>query len=185
MIASVGTTSAWIGANDKNSEGVWQWVQGSNRINEEIVYNNWRKDEPNDWDSNEDCAERRNDGLWNDVSCSELLSYICQYRIPPTVFDYQLKFTTSSVSDAQTACTPQVTIDFIDTTIDAIVFSNYTITGSTSITTSTDIERRSIGPAQINNVVMKPLCTDGWMGTIVISTATGNSSCTYNNYDEY
>ena len=28
MIASVSTISVWIGANDKNSEGFWQWVQG-------------------------------------------------------------------------------------------------------------------------------------------------------------
>ena len=82
IINSISTT-AWIGANDKNSEGVFQWIQGPNRANEELVYSNWAASEPNDYfngDPGEDCAQRRSDGPWNDMPCSTLSPYICQYR---------------------------------------------------------------------------------------------------------
>ena len=81
MISSVSTVRHWIGANDKNSEGSWQWVQGPNHINEEIVYSNWSSGEPNNAASGEDCAERlASTSKWNDLPCSELRAYICQYR---------------------------------------------------------------------------------------------------------
>ena len=82
IIDSISTT-AWIGANDKNSEGLFLWIQGPNRVNEEIVYSNWASGEPNDYENGipgEDCTQRRSSGLWNDMPCSTLSPYICQYR---------------------------------------------------------------------------------------------------------
>ena len=82
IIASI-STLAWIGGNDKNSEGLFEWIQGPNRANEKILYSNWAGGEPNDWDNGnpgEDCAQRRDNGQWNDMPCSTLSPYICQYR---------------------------------------------------------------------------------------------------------
>ena len=79
-IQSLGGVSAWIGANDINSEGIWQWIRGPNRMNQEIAYSKWANGEPNDYANGEDCADKRAEGLWNDRSCQSNLAYICQYR---------------------------------------------------------------------------------------------------------
>ena len=63
--------SYWIGLNDRSDEGTFVWSNGSG-----ASYRNWATDEPND-NGNEDCAEIRTNGEWNDESCTTKRGYIC------------------------------------------------------------------------------------------------------------
>ena len=53
----------WIGYNDRESEGNFEWENGSSS------YENWGENEPNNQDG-EDCAEMYGEGDWNDYECS-------------------------------------------------------------------------------------------------------------------
>ncbi|XP_046700928.1 CD209 antigen-like isoform X2 [Silurus meridionalis] len=68
----------WIGANDKDSEGTWKWVDGTTVIN-----GFWNPGEPNsNWD--EDCAVsgfHPGNGKWDDVSCNNNYIWICEKRL--------------------------------------------------------------------------------------------------------
>lgn len=61
----------WIGLTDKNHEGTWLWVDGS-----ELMTAFWDTGEPNNA-GDEDCAEFKN-GKWNDALCSTRVSWICE-----------------------------------------------------------------------------------------------------------
>lgn len=62
LLEEANLSSAWIGLNDIQSEGVWRWVTGEN-----YSYSNWNDGEPNNI-NNEDCVELLKEGLWNDNS---------------------------------------------------------------------------------------------------------------------
>ncbi|XP_058247365.1 CD209 antigen-like protein C [Hemibagrus wyckioides] len=70
---------AWIGANDRDSEGVWKWVDGTPVTN---VF--WSSGEPNN-KGDEDCAVSgyRSEPVpnWVDVSCSSKYIWICEKKI--------------------------------------------------------------------------------------------------------
>lgn len=75
--------SAYFGATDKETEGVWQWVTG-----EEFSYNSWQDGEPSNDNKNEDYAmffHRYPEGGWNDGDGSTPedsmngLAYICEW----------------------------------------------------------------------------------------------------------
>lgn len=55
------TQSAWIGLSDSNSEGNFQWVDGSG-----LSYTNWYPGQPNNYSDNQDYVELLDDGQWND-----------------------------------------------------------------------------------------------------------------------
>lgn len=55
---------AWIGFNDRATEGTWAWANG-----EAVSYTNWNAGEPNDA-SGEDCTHMLSSGFWNDIPCT-------------------------------------------------------------------------------------------------------------------
>ena len=69
----------WLGATDELSEGTWKWVTG-----EDVKYNNFYENEPNN-DGNEDYLTLyRNSGKWLDVQDNYYqpqinYSFICEY----------------------------------------------------------------------------------------------------------
>ncbi|XP_061470472.1 hepatic lectin-like [Rhineura floridana] len=65
----------WMGLNDRDMEGQWQWIDGSN-YNEGFMY--WKPGEPNNDQSNEHCAHLWSSGEWNDVYCTYLCYYVCE-----------------------------------------------------------------------------------------------------------
>jgi hypothetical protein len=90
-MASAGYSGGvWIGANDRQTEGVWVWTdgvqfwQGEGDAGGPIggLYNDWGRGQPNDNAvGGEDCAELGFTGswIWNDLSCDTFTrAYVCE-----------------------------------------------------------------------------------------------------------
>lgn len=69
----MGMADTWIGLDDRVQEGEFRWADGS-----ALGFDAWAPGEPNDYQSAEDCAEARPDGLWNDLFCDAALPSICE-----------------------------------------------------------------------------------------------------------
>jgi hypothetical protein len=67
-------SAAWIGLNDRESEGTWVWEDGSLP-----AYTQWWSGEPND-SGGEDCAGTGfgDWGWWNDYACASALPFVCE-----------------------------------------------------------------------------------------------------------
>jgi len=66
--------NAWIGYNDKASEGKFVWFSGATSC-----YTNWSNKEPNNV-NNEDCTHMRKGGTWNDHNCGkQILAFVCEF----------------------------------------------------------------------------------------------------------
>ncbi|XP_039206285.1 hepatic lectin-like isoform X2 [Crotalus tigris] len=72
----------WIGLTDIETEGEWKWVDSTNY---RLGFTYWKRGEPNNDLSNEDCAHLWGNGEWNDVYCTYLCYYICE-RYMPMIF---------------------------------------------------------------------------------------------------
>ena len=74
-LLSLGGGRWWIGYNDRNQEGTWEWASG-----ETSSYEAWGNNEPNNSGGNENCAElnRFGDETWNDIQCNQSLKFICE-----------------------------------------------------------------------------------------------------------
>ncbi|XP_036973174.1 macrophage mannose receptor 1 [Acanthopagrus latus] len=85
------TSDVWTGMNDLDFPGLFTWSDGHM-----VTFTYWAPGEPNNHAGyNEDCVEMLSrTGRWNDVTCSELNTYICKmpkghYPVPsvkPTVY---------------------------------------------------------------------------------------------------
>lgn len=73
-IQDVAKDNAFLGITDEVTEGTFVYVTGGR-----LAYSNWKKDEPNDYGSQEDCVVLLKEGLWNDVSCSSSYLAVCEF----------------------------------------------------------------------------------------------------------
>ncbi|KAM8828848.1 secretory phospholipase A2 receptor isoform 3-T3 [Spinachia spinachia] len=118
------TSDAWTGLNDLFVTGMFSWSDGH-----VVTFTYWAPGEPNNHDGfSKDCVEMLHQtGRWNDVSCTELNTYICKtakahYPVPsvkPTVYGcpqgwdaygyscYWMEETSRSWSDAKAFCKEQ------------------------------------------------------------------------------
>ncbi|XP_053309219.1 C-type mannose receptor 2 isoform X2 [Spea bombifrons] len=67
------SSTLWIGLNDLDTNGGWQWSDGS-----PLKFLNWESDQPNN--SEENCAVIRTEssGAWQNRDCGNALPYICK-----------------------------------------------------------------------------------------------------------
>ncbi len=65
---------AWIGFNDRATEGTFLWAFG-----DPVTYTNWSEWEPNDY-YGEDCAQILGNGRWNDNNCENQFGYFCELQ---------------------------------------------------------------------------------------------------------
>lgn len=108
--AQAPTSSWWIGYNDRAKEGTWVWPDGASS------YTNWRLGEPNDLNGNEDCAVgnapvqgSQPAGKWNDLPCSDYVSYFCEsLGSGPRYYQY-VTYSTAD-TDSATRYTTDVTV---------------------------------------------------------------------------
>jgi hypothetical protein len=80
----LGVVELHIGASDITAEGIWLWRGGTQFWTGGPAgtptlgrFAAWGGGEPNN-DNNEDCAEMRTDGLWNDGSCGDGQRFVCR-----------------------------------------------------------------------------------------------------------
>ncbi|XP_029295827.1 asialoglycoprotein receptor-like 1 [Cottoperca gobio] len=76
----------WIGLVEREHEGHWSWVDGTDFKSTPTF---WDNGQPDDWDfreSGEDCgqihpSESRKRKLWNDADCNLTYLFICESRV--------------------------------------------------------------------------------------------------------
>lgn len=73
-IQDMAPDTAFLGITDEVTEGQFMYVTGGR-----LGYSNWKKNEPNNHGSGEDCVLLLRDGLWNDISCSSSFLAICEF----------------------------------------------------------------------------------------------------------
>nr|QPA18212.1 mannose binding lectin A [Bubalus bubalis] len=73
-IQDLAPDTAFLGITDEVTEGQFMYVTGGRP-----GYSNWKKNEPNNHGSGEDCVSLLPDGLWNDISCSSSFLAICEF----------------------------------------------------------------------------------------------------------
>ncbi|XP_039096475.1 mannose-binding protein C [Hyaena hyaena] len=73
-IQDVASSTAFLGITDEVTEGQFMYVTGGR-----LTYSNWKRNEPNNHDSAEDCVTILEDGLWNDISCSASFLAVCEF----------------------------------------------------------------------------------------------------------
>ncbi|XP_023193232.1 C-type lectin domain family 17, member A-like [Xiphophorus maculatus] len=80
FLAALFKKEAWIGLNDKETEGSWKWVDGTSP-----EFKNWHDSQPNNGGTSgrwgeEDCAHVYNNdkASWNDFSCDGAKHWICE-----------------------------------------------------------------------------------------------------------
>lgn len=73
-IQDMASDTAFLGITDEVTEGQFMYVTGGR-----LGYSNWKKNEPNNYGSGEDCVSLLPDGLWNDISCSSSFLAICEF----------------------------------------------------------------------------------------------------------
>ncbi len=80
---SFGLGDVWLGANDLQYEGAWQWTSGEtfwvDGAGVEGAHAQWASGEPNSASESDDCAvAREQDGLWSALECAQRRSFVCK-----------------------------------------------------------------------------------------------------------
>nr|XP_024653981.1 uncharacterized protein LOC101472202 [Maylandia zebra] len=66
-------TRAWVGGNDRETETVWKWSDGS-----QFDFTNWGNGEPDNYGEGEDCMEINREGDYvNDQRCNSQRGFVC------------------------------------------------------------------------------------------------------------
>uniref|UniRef100_A0A3B5KXS8 C-type lectin domain-containing protein n=1 Tax=Xiphophorus couchianus TaxID=32473 RepID=A0A3B5KXS8_9TELE len=80
FLAALIKKEAWIGLNDKETEGSWKWVDGTSP-----EFKNWHDSQPDNGGTSgrwgeEDCVHVINNdkATWNDFSCDGATHWICE-----------------------------------------------------------------------------------------------------------
>ncbi|XP_062590373.1 galactose-specific lectin nattectin-like, partial [Saccostrea cucullata] len=77
LLSIIGRLTAqdfWIGLNDREKEGDWQWSDGT-----PLDYKKWLTSQPDNWQGYENCATyRRTNRGFNDLFCVTKLPFICK-----------------------------------------------------------------------------------------------------------
>lgn len=68
---------SWIGLNDRDDEGTFEWLDGSRP-----GFTSWSGSEPNDF-FGEDCTLLRQNEQWNDGECDDAHTFVCEAVIVP------------------------------------------------------------------------------------------------------
>jgi hypothetical protein len=91
LIQSMITSAAWIDAEDSVVEGEWRWISGGDAGQmfwlgtgtgsaQGGFYTNWNTNEPNNSGGNEDGAQIRVDGRWNDTNIAGTNTYVIEWE---------------------------------------------------------------------------------------------------------
>ncbi|WAR04183.1 MRC2-like protein [Mya arenaria] len=82
-VQSLNSLAVWTGANDRATEGGWQWIGGA-----PFAFFNWADGQPDGAGGNgTDCvAMFTQTGLWDDLDCSARNGFVCEKlgNVPPT-----------------------------------------------------------------------------------------------------
>ncbi|XP_041355383.1 C-type mannose receptor 2-like [Gigantopelta aegis] len=86
LLQSTTKSDYWIGANDQQVEGQFQWM--STGSHKPVNYTNWSYRQPDNKDE-EDCVElRAKSGFpWNDAKCNKRTGFICEHSQKTTLSD--------------------------------------------------------------------------------------------------
>ena len=70
--------NVWIGLHRLSGGNSWGWIDGT-----PVDYTNWKRGEPNNFFWMEDCVTMYTAGpwLWNDRSCSDRHTFVCQFAL--------------------------------------------------------------------------------------------------------
>ncbi|KAH3858358.1 hypothetical protein DPMN_100981 [Dreissena polymorpha] len=76
-------TTDWViilGGSDRITEGNWKWAHSGDRIpmRNQIGFQKWAANEPNNHASNQHCVHIRPNGEWGDYDCQLEDYYICE-----------------------------------------------------------------------------------------------------------
>ncbi|MGE0546563.1 MAG: lectin-like protein [Kofleriaceae bacterium] len=79
----IGAQTLFIGANDRTTEGLWEWDNEtafwSNGVTIPGKFALWDTGEPNGQiDDGEDCGNLKTNGSWNDDACSTMRPFVCR-----------------------------------------------------------------------------------------------------------
>uniref|UniRef100_H3AC89 C-type lectin domain-containing protein n=1 Tax=Latimeria chalumnae TaxID=7897 RepID=H3AC89_LATCH len=71
------SSSVWIGLNDPEKNGKWEWIDGSM-----VKFRNWYSYQPDNYLASEYCGELYFSDLqrWNDRNCEGEQPFLCKYQ---------------------------------------------------------------------------------------------------------
>lgn len=94
---------AWIGLrNETYGNKTWHWSLPGVEFKENETQ--WRKDEPNDGNSNENCVVMKADGLWHVIPCTQTSHFLCYDDRPNAKEQFILVNNGMHFTEAQKYC---------------------------------------------------------------------------------